>query len=88
MSTYQRTHSLTHHRQTHHQANLIFPMKSNTANINARDAVKRKISMSAQNKNCQTHHRATLISPTKVIIKARDTIRRRAMRKRPYQIMH
>ena len=81
-STYQRNRSHTHHRQTHHRANLIFLMTANTGNIKARDAIKRKSVGNAQNRTRQTYRRATLICPTKVIIKSRDAIRRRATGKR------
>ena len=41
-------------------------------NIKTKDATKREIIGSAQNKTRQTHLRATLIFPTKCIIKAID----------------
>ena len=78
-SMYQRIWSQTYHCQTHHQEKLIPTMTENTANLKSRDAIKRKSTRNTQNRTRQTHRRATLIRPTKVIIKSRYSIRRRAI---------
>ena len=62
-------------------------MTENTTNIKARDAIQRKSIRNSRNRTCQTHRRETLISLKKVIIKARDTLIRRAIVWVPYQIM-
>ena len=54
-------------------------MISNTANKKSKDAIKRKITRNARKRTLHTHLRATLIRPTKVIIKSRDAIKRRAI---------
>ena len=56
-------------------------MTENKENLKARDAIRRKIIGNAQNRTCQNHCRATLTSLTKVIIKARYTIKIRAIEK-------
>ena len=53
---------------------MIRPMKSNTANLKARYAIKIKIVGNTRNRTRQTHCRATIICPTKVGIKARYTM--------------
>ena len=60
---------------------MISPMTANTENLKAKDPIKIKIIRNARNRTRQTHPRATMIRPTKVIIKARDYLRRRAIRK-------
>ena len=40
-----------------------------------KDAIKRKMSGNARNRNRHTHPQATMIRPTKSIIKSRDAIR-------------
>ena len=58
-------------------------------NIKTKDATKREIIGSAQNKTRQTHLGATLICPTKCIIKAIDATKKKLSGKEtvPYQIM-
>ena len=57
-------------------------MTANTENPKARDAIKIKSVRNASNKTRHTHCQATLIRLTKVIIRARDAIRRTATGKR------
>ena len=80
--TYQRPQSQTHHCQTRHRKNLIFPMTENTANLRARDAIKIKIVGNSGNRNRNTRSQENLISPKKVTIDVRDSIKRRATGKR------
>ena len=75
---YQKIRSQTHHHQTHHRANMIFPMTANTENLKANDTIKRKSIVNARNRTCQNHRQENLIFPTKVIVKARDEIKIRA----------
>ena len=56
-------------------------MTENIASQKAKDAIKRKIIGSTQNRTRQTHCRATLIHLTKVNIKEKDTINGRAIGK-------
>ena len=65
--------------QTHHRANLIFPM---TENIKSIGAIRRKSTGSTRNRTCQNHRQRTLISLKEVIIKTKDAIKRRTTRKR------
>ena len=58
---------------------MIRQMTANTENLKARDAIKRKRVGNARNRIHQTHCRATLIRPSKLIIKSKDSIRRRAI---------
>ena len=80
--TFQRTQSQDHYKQIHHWSNLIPLMTANKANLKSRDGIKRKSSRNLWIRNHQTHRRVNLIFPTKVIIKVRDAIIRRAIRKR------
>ena len=61
---------------------MIHLMTANISNLKPRDATKNKSIVNARNRTYQTHCRATLIHPKKVIIKARDEIRRRALGKK------
>ena len=58
---------------------MIPPMTENIGNLKARYAIKRKIIENERNRTRQTRHQVTMISPTKVIIKARDAIRIKAI---------
>ena len=80
--TYQMNQSQTHHRQTHHQVNIIFTMTENTADLRARDRTKIKSVINAQNRTRHTHCRATMIRPKKVTIDARDTIKTKTIGER------
>ena len=62
-------------------------MTENIENLKARNKIKRKSVENALNRTCQNHRRANLICMTKVIIKTRNTIIRRAIGKVFYQIM-
>ena len=64
------------------RANPIQMMISNTENPKARNSIIIKSFVNARNRTGQTHCPATLVRPTKLTINVRDTIRRRATRKR------
>ena len=81
---YQRTRIQTHHRQTHHWANLIGRLIEIVENLKERNAIQTK---SAKNRRNRTHRRAILIRLTTVTIYARDAKRRSTLKKLSYRIM-
>ena len=61
---------------------MIRLMTENTENQKSNDLIKIKHIGSSQNRTRQTYHRVNMICLTKLIIKARDKIKRRAIGKR------